>query len=259
MAFDSIYLKWKKDIEYNILPLFDFKTEVSEDISVEDIGSKTTVTYQGNGKYDVSTSAPNYYFKTRGYNITYERKKAPTGRKLELENKFEEELKKKGMKVDDTKYVPRDVLTYYAEGHRPKPNFPAPNNSGLIGGGIACINLLIVSVFLVGIVFADKIVSMIPEFLAKFGVGSMQVAYPLYCIIFGAGALCFYAAYKRKHEYDFRLKRFNERLYVELSAEEKQQIKDDLKFYAEYRAGYKGEMLEIVCEMIDINNHAVGE
>ena len=58
--------------EFNVLPLFGFKHTSESRTSIEDIGSKTTATYQGNGKFELSTSAPNLYFKHVGYDVIFQ-------------------------------------------------------------------------------------------------------------------------------------------------------------------------------------------
>ena len=191
MAFNDSYHFFRKDggfmnEEFNILPLFGFKHTSESRSSVEDIGSKTTATYQGNGKFELSTSAPNLYFKHVGYDVTYKRKMQPTGRALELEERFEQLLKNKGKNIDDTKYISRDVRAFYCDDNgRPTPPFSEPNTKKFIFGGIFSLVCMVVAVILIGIVFAEKIEAMIPEFLQNMGLYSMQIAYPVFMVLFG--------------------------------------------------------------------------
>lgn len=64
---------------------------------------------------------------------------------------------------------------------------------------------MVVAVILIGIVFAEKIEAMIPEFLQNMGLYSMQVAYPVFMVLFGIAALCFFVAFKKKKDYKVRL------------------------------------------------------
>ena len=264
MAFNDHYEFFRKDggfmnEEFNVLPLFGFEHTSESRKSVENIGSKTTATYQGNGKFELSTSAPNLYFKHIGYDVTYERKKQPTGRALELEERFEQLLKNKGQKIDDTKYVSRDLTTFYSRDNvRPTPPFPEPNTKKFILGGIFSLVCMVVAVILIGIVFADKIEAMIPEFMQNMGLYSMQVAYPVFMVLFGIAALCFFIAFKKKKEYKARLEKFNGRSLKELSSSEIEELKQKMISYAKFRGEYDGEMLDIVLEMIEINNKKIG-
>lgn len=266
MAFDSNYSFFRKDggylnEEYNILPLFGFDRTSSVRRSVEDIGSKTVATYKGDGKFEYSTTAPNLYFKSIGYDVSYERKKQPTGRALELEDRFQQLLKEKGIRVDDTKYVPRDVRSFHLDGARPRPDFSAPKNGTLIFGGIFFLICLIVSVILVGIVFAEQIEAMIPEFLQGMGLYAMQLAYPLFVVFVGLATVCFVIAGVKKGKYNRRLERFNARPFEELNPEEVEELKNKMIYAARHACDDSDlgpEALEIVKEMIALNNKKIG-
>lgn len=258
MAFDNRYHFFRKnEWEYNVLPLFGFLATSKGRTSVENIGSKTTATYQGNGKYEISTSAPNLYFKTVGYDFTYERDEKPTGRALELEEKFEQILKNKGKSIDETEYVARNVKDFYAKGNRPTPPFKNESSKFVVGGIIASI-CMIIAVILVGIVFGDKIVEMLPDFVQKMGIQGMQAAYPIYAIIFGIGALCFYTAFKKNNEYKARLEEFKQRPMSELSASEIEELKKKHISMASFSYWEDEELKKIVVEMIEINNKECG-
>ena len=117
---------------------------------------------------------------------------------------------------------------------------------------------MVVAVILIGIVFADKIEAMIPEFMQNMGLYSMQVAYPVFMVLFGVAALCFFIAFKKKKEYKARLEKFNGRSLKELSSSEIEELKQKMISYAKFRGEYDGEMLDIVLEMIEINNKKIG-
>lgn len=262
MAFNNKYEFFRRNggflnEEFNVLPVFGFSHSSDTRRSVEDIGSKTVATYKGDGKYEISTTAPNLYFKTIGYDVTYERKKEPTGRALELEERFQALLKEKGKNVDDTKYVPADVFSYYLDGGRPSPDFLPPKTGKFLFGAIFSLICLVVSIILVGFVFAEQIEAMIPEFLQSMGLYSMQIGYPLFVVFIGLAALFFVIFGVKRGKYNRRLEKFKARTFDELKPEEiaelKRKLESTVRFaYDDSELG--PEALEIIQEMIALNN-----
>ena len=253
MAFDDRYIVNTSDTTQNILPLFGFHFDFETRTSVEDIGSRITLTPQGNGKIEVSQSAPNYYFKTVGYRYTYYRTKAPTGRKLELENRFQELLRQKGELVEYTKYVP-PYVSIYQQQFPLSPTRKAPKTGILIFlailliFGAAAINLL------GNLVFEEEIMALVPEFLRSLDLGPTQILYGPMMLLGGLAVFLVVISIIKRTKYRNYVNAFKSRSYDELEPHEKKQVKENLMSYAKYISGYKGEMLDIVLEMLEINN-----
>lgn len=253
MAFDKKYIVNTDTDEKNILPLFGYSYEFDTRSSVEDIGSKITVTSQGNGKVEVSQSAPNLYFKTIGYRYTYSREKEPTGRKLELENRFQQLLEEKGKMVQYTKYVPIAAFMYQRE-HPLAPSEKGPKVWLLV---LLAIFLLFAAtaMLMVGtIVYEEQLLALIPEALQKMGVGATQLLQVPVTLIGGVSVFLVVLGIIKKTKWNNYVNKFKSRTFDELESYEKEAVKENHISYVKWFSDYEGEMLDIVLEMIQLNN-----
>lgn len=253
MAFEPQYIVNTKEDKMNILPLFGYHYDFDTRSSVEDIGSKITVTAQGNGKYEVSQSAPNLYFKTIGYRYTYYRDKEPTGRKLELENRFQELLKQKGESVEYTRYVAPSASIYQIE-HPLMPTKKAPKTGLLVALAIFLIFAAAALLMVGNLVFEEQLLALIPEALQKMGLGVTQLLQGPVTLIGGVSVFLVVLAIIKKTKWNNYVNAFKARSYDQLESHEKEAVKENHLSNANWITGYKGEMLDIILEMIRLNN-----
>ena len=177
---------------------------------------------------------------------------------MELEERFQELLKKEGKSIDSTKYISPNLVKFYSDGARPTPDFREPKIGGFILAGIISFICMVAAVVLVGIAFADRIMEMLPDFVQKIGLGPMQVAYPLFLLIFGLMALFFFIAWKKNKDYKERLAVFKARPLRELKYNEVEELKRKMYSTADIYYDLNSEKADIIKQMITINNQKIG-
>lgn len=119
MAFLPSYkrdIRERPPLESTILPFFGYFHHIDYDTHYDKYGGEVYLSRQNNGDYVVKRDPVIYGSAQYRYNYeSFERNIQPSGKALELENRIEELLDEKELKIWDTKFICRSAREYYRD------------------------------------------------------------------------------------------------------------------------------------------------
>lgn len=216
-----------------ILPFFGYHARLNSVGYQDSYGGNYTVTAQGNNTYKVSKSREYFYTRYNHY-AEYERGENLSAYEPKL-NQLEEEfydryIKKGGVDIWYSPYISPTLEDF----HKKKAKL---KNSGLLAAlGAICIPLAVASIILIGIVFADAVQSLLPEFLP---IEPVQIAAAPFVVLMGIGVLSLIKRHKD-------IKELRAKPYEQMPKEYKNDLRT--KYFKYMKSTYRGRLGEILQE-----------